>query len=463
MNSDSCSGRTSAREKLAYFCVNAGNIPVMSLLSGFLSIYYVSVIGLDLARVATMFLISRLFDAFTDPISGFFIDRLPTRKGGKFRPVLVLGVLICAVNYLLLWLGPAWAAPGAMRVKYVLAYVSFLLLGWTFDIMDIPLNSLLPVMTDDVGDRQKLAVIKNMGSSVGALAVGLIAPMAVGGGNATAGQYRVLVLGVVSAVLLLSLFGVSGIRERVRAGARGRRGYGVKNLLGFLTVGPALVFFLVDMLVCMSNYMNATSYPYFFRYIVGDGTRQAALSTWAYAGTALAYLAIFAGAQKKLGNRLLCAIGLFVNGACFAARYFAADRPALFTLLTVLGTAGTFSQIVKYSIQADNTNYVEYVTGLHGEGGIASLSSFISKAGQAIGGALPGYVLASTGFVAEQGVRTDAQARAIIGCASWIPGLILILAGALMLFFYKLSPEKLQEVNRSVHEKHEREKDMNSL
>lgn len=454
MNTSSVSGRTQGREKLAYFCVNAGNIPVMSLLSGFLSICYVSVVGLELEKVATMFLVSRLFDAFTDPVSGFLIDKLPARRGGKFRPVLVLGVLVCMLNYVLVWFGPTWADAGALRLKYVIAYASFLLLGWTFDIMDIPLNCLLPVMTDDVEDRRKLAVIKNMGVSVGALAVGLIAPLVVGGENADAGNYRALVLGVMAAVLLLSLAGVAGIRERV---CTSRKGYRVKDLLGFLRVGPVLVFFLVDMLVCMAAYVNTTSFPYFFKYVVGDGTRQASVSTWAYAGTALVYLAIFLGAQKKLGNRVLCAIGLFVNGACFAGRFFAAGNLVIFTLLTVLGTAGTFSTVVKYSIQADNTNYVEYVTGLHGEGGIASLSSFISKAGQAIGGALPGYILAAAGFSAEHGVQSAAQERAITGCVSWVPGLILVLAGCLMLFGYKLSPGKLAKVNETIRRKHENE------
>lgn len=454
MDTSSVSGRMQEREKLAYFCINAGNIPVMSLLSGFLSIYYVSVVGLELEKVATMFLAARLFDAFTDPFSGFLIDKLPARRCGKFRPVLVLGVLVCMLNYVFVWLGPTWADAEAMRLKYVIAYTSFLLLGWTFDIMDIPLNSLLPVMTDDVEERRKLAVIKNMGVSAGALAVGLIAPLVVGSENAGLGDYRALVLGVMTSVLVLSLAGVAGIRERVHIS---RKGYRVKDLLGFLKVGPALVFFLVDMLVCMAAYVNTTSFPYFFKYVVGDGTRQTAVSAWAYAGTVMVYLAIFLGAQKKLGNRVLCAIGLFINGACFAGRFFAAHNLVLFTLLTVLGTAGTFSTVVKYSIQADNTNYVEYVTGLHGEGGIASLSSFISKAGQAIGGALPGYILAAAGFAAEHGVQSAAEERIIAGCVSWIPGLILALAGCLMLFGYKLSPEKLTEVNEAIRRKHENE------
>lgn len=55
------------------------------------------------------------------------------------------------------------------------------------------------------------------------------------------------------------------------------------------------------------------------------------------------------------------------------------------------------------SIQADNTTYVQYKTGKRAEAAIASFTSFITKVAQGIGGAIPGYVLAATGFVTGLG------------------------------------------------------------
>lgn len=46
--------------------------------------------------------------------------------------------------------------------KLVIAYISYILLGILFPIMDISLNSLLPVMTSDMKERQTLSAIKGL-------------------------------------------------------------------------------------------------------------------------------------------------------------------------------------------------------------------------------------------------------------------------------------------------------------
>ena len=102
-------------------------------------IYYTTVVGLDPKALATLFLISKVMDGISDPVMGFILDRFPVTKMGKFRPMLILGTIICVINYILLWFGAVWSPVG----KYVIVYVTYLLLGWTFDIMDISKNSLL--------------------------------------------------------------------------------------------------------------------------------------------------------------------------------------------------------------------------------------------------------------------------------------------------------------------------------
>ena len=128
-------------EKVSYFLANIGNIPLMTLLSTFFLIFYTDVVGLNAGALATLFLISKVVDGISDPLMGFFLDKFPITKMGKFRPMLMLGTVICVINYILLWFGAVWSPVG----KYAIVYITYILLGWTFDIMDISLNSLLPV------------------------------------------------------------------------------------------------------------------------------------------------------------------------------------------------------------------------------------------------------------------------------------------------------------------------------
>lgn len=101
--------------------VCAGNIPLMTLLSVYFMIYYTTVVGLDPKALATLFLISKVMDGISDPVMGFILDRFPVTKMGKFRPMLILGTIICVINYILLWFGAVWSPVG----KYVIVYVTF--------------------------------------------------------------------------------------------------------------------------------------------------------------------------------------------------------------------------------------------------------------------------------------------------------------------------------------------------
>ena len=47
------------REKLSFAMANFGNIPIMTLINGYLLIFYTNICGLSPAACATLFLIAR--------------------------------------------------------------------------------------------------------------------------------------------------------------------------------------------------------------------------------------------------------------------------------------------------------------------------------------------------------------------------------------------------------------------
>lgn len=72
------------REKLSYAAVNFGNIPIMTLINGYLLIFYTNICGLSPAACATLFLIARILGRLNDPLVGFVIDHLPEYKAWTF-------------------------------------------------------------------------------------------------------------------------------------------------------------------------------------------------------------------------------------------------------------------------------------------------------------------------------------------------------------------------------------------
>ena len=90
------------KEKAAYFTANISQQLIQGVVGTFLLLFYVDVAGLSPAAVGTLFLVSRLFDAIGDPLSGYIIDHLPKSKWGRFRHWLLIGGIVTAINFWLI-------------------------------------------------------------------------------------------------------------------------------------------------------------------------------------------------------------------------------------------------------------------------------------------------------------------------------------------------------------------------
>src|SRR5690606_34090794 len=97
--------RLSFREKAGYGIGDFGFNLYWANISAFLLLFYTDVMGLAAAAVGTMMLVTKLFDAVTDPLMGALADRTRTRWG-RFRPYLLFGALPLAFTGVLTWTVP---------------------------------------------------------------------------------------------------------------------------------------------------------------------------------------------------------------------------------------------------------------------------------------------------------------------------------------------------------------------
>ena len=378
------------REKLSFAMANFGNIPIMTLINGYLLIFYTNICGLSPAACATLFLIARFLDAINDPLVGFIIDHLPTRKMGHFRPTLILGTILCSVNFLLLWFGPMLSTSG----KLAIAYVSYILLGVLFPVMDISLNSLLPVMTEDMKERNSLSTIKGLAYVIGALVIGVAAPLILGDTSNKQG-YINLVLIMTAVIFFFSIIGTMGVKERVKP--QMENSYSVKELFKILSQKPVYITFLAVLLYSIgSNIVNAAN-TYFYTYIFEDLTLASIITLITCVAVFPATMVI--GNLGRFGKKKMYAIGLALAGLAPIIRLLdVRSIPLLIVSVLIAGIGAGFAAPLNYGIQADNTDYIEVSMGIRAEGAVASLSSFVSKCAMGIGGAIPGYLLQLAGF-----------------------------------------------------------------
>ena len=429
-------------EKLSFLLANVGNFPIMTLISAYLVIFYTDIVGLNPAAIATLFILTRVFDGLNDPIMGFIIDHLPPTKMGRFRPYLLIGSIVCSLNFLMLWFGPMLAS----TFKLGIAYISYLLIGITFDLMDIPLNSLIPAMTDDMKQRGTLSTLKGLSLSIAGALIILPAPIIIANAPSPKQGYVTVILLGTLIVVLLSIIGAIGVKERVQPAAQEK--YKFKDIFRILGTSPVLITFLALLFYGMSGAAASNMQVYFATYILGDVT----MITWQQFGMALMLptLLLSGWFTQKFGKRVIFTAGLVLNGIAPLLRLFDVHNIPLLLISTgVAGIGLGFIMSLMYGVQADNVDYVEWKKGFRAEGQLASVNSFVVKASSGIGAAIPGYILAATGYVANQ-TQTAQASQGIIFATILLPGILMIMAGIVFFVGYRLSNREMIAINEEL-------------
>ena len=436
--------RVSIREKLGLFMVCAGNIPLMTLLSSYFLIFYTTVVGLDPKALATLFLISKVVDALSDPVMGYLLDKFPVTRMGKFRPMLLLGTVICVINYILLWFGAVWSPVG----KYVIVYITYLLLGWTFDIMDISKNSLIPVMTTENKERNNLSLASALGNLVGGAVIGVAGPIIVAEGKLQ--NYYLLIFGSMAMTLILSIIGAFWVKERVAFDGSSEEKYTLREMLSFLRFKPVWSVFLTILIAGVSSQVAAGANAYFYTYIMGDMTLMSGI-TVAMMVASLAGVVAGPMLASRFGKKNVFFVGMVVSLAATALRLIdITSLPLIYISSVAGGIGGGFISPLSAGLQADNTTFVQLKTGKRAEAAIASLTSLITKIAQGIGGAIPGYVLAAYGFVTGAATQPESIHGGIILCTITMPIIFCAVGSAIFFTQYTLGKREVDEMANQI-------------
>ena len=110
---------------LIYAAPTAG-VGFMMIFTGFyLMKFSTDVLGISPAIMGLIFLISRVWDAISDPVAGTLSDRTRSRLGRR-RPWLLAGALPVGIIFALMWAPPAGSDPVVWTGGWVRRSFSFI-------------------------------------------------------------------------------------------------------------------------------------------------------------------------------------------------------------------------------------------------------------------------------------------------------------------------------------------------
>lgn len=425
---------------------------IYTTISTYLLFFYTNVYGLPAVDAATMFLIVRLIDAINDPIVGTFIDKHTTRFG-KYRGYLLYMGLPLAVMAILCFYVPDFSQLG----KLIYAYVTYVGLSIIYTTVNIPYGSLNAAMTRNNKELVSMSSIRMFLANLGSLAVSFGVPVCVklfssgyysGDASKTGWFLTMIVYGVVGALVLVFCFSQS--TEHIKMSADTEATVSVGDLFHQLKINGPLrvlaIFFIITFgLMSVVNSVGA----YYMTY----NAHNAGLMQWYnLLGTLPAFITvpITPWLNRKLGTQVLMQGSLIIIIIGFLIMFLvpATDIFWTFTGRTIEAAGVTLSTGFQWALVPQVITYGEWKTGKRENGIINAIVGFFFKFGMALGGVIPGYVLAAYGFVANH----QQTARSLFGIrmtTTIIPIIVTIFA-MVVFAFYKLTDEKIEKMNNEI-------------
>ncbi len=442
----------------------------------FLMIFYTDVFGIDVKVAAFMFLITRLWDMFTDPMMGMIADRTNPRWG-KFRPYLLWMALPFGVLSFAMFITPDWS----QNMKNVYAYVSYILATMAYTAINIPYSSMMAVITPNTKERTALSQYRFFFAFLGQLLITTFTlPLAKFFGNnpshpgfdpelgysqALGYQMTMGLFGALSVVLLLITFLTT--RERVAPPKEQKTSF-LEDLKNVSKNRPWLIIFIACIFWLIHNMIRNGMVAYFFNYVNGEGSKVLGSFTIGFFNLdfdqtttflTIVTFGMIAGvllctpAKKRFDRKyilIFITVGLAVVNALFY--WLPQDNFILLCIINIIWSilAGALP-VFLFAMFADVADFHEWKFKQRATGLVTAGIMFAIKLGVAIGGFLGLYILGKYGY--EKGVEITPE---IVGgikfLFSVIPAFFILICGVL-LFFYPIDEKLLEKIELDLNER----------
>ena len=456
-------------EKIGYGLGDFASSMFWKIFSYYLPIFYSDVFGLKPVHAATLLLITKLYDAVSDPVMGIIADRTDT-KWGKYRPYLLWMAIPFAVIGIL-----SFYVPGASYgFKHVYAYVMYILMMTAYTAVNVPYGAMLGVMTDDSREKSVFSSFRMFFAYIGSfIAMGIFwvfEKSIIGKENASGKIIKgvgdadpmswTIVVAIVAALCAVLFFGCFLLtRERVKVEKKESAGSSSirKDLRALATNGPwwLLLGAAIGQLLC--NSIRGGAAAYYFANIMDTSiflTCAIYLTIGEIAQMVGVTLAV--PLSEKIGKRntFITALAVVIVFSCaiwFVPVHSAAGVWVLLALQILVSLSFGISAPLTWSMFADVADYSELRHGEASTGLIFSSSSMAQKFGGALGGFLLLALLGAFGYDKGLDVQAPQTLGAIKAMMSFIPAIGAAI-GIVFLCFYPLTTARMKDIQAKLAE-----------
>ena len=430
--------RVKTTHLLAYSSINIGSAIFESPMPMIIIAFYAQHTAVALASLGTILLLSKIFDAISDPLTGYLSDLTKSRLGKRKPWILAGGILGAPAVYLLF--SPPESAGGLYFFLAINAYYLFRTLIF------VPQTAWGTELSRDYNERTRIASYNNI-ILLASQAFLMMLPVLVSSpilplfDSAEFSPQMMSFLGAAAAIalpgfVLLAVFfapvgkHVSVKKEKTASFAEIFNAFKKNKPMWFYIIAEiislvGLSVFMGVAFIAMESYLKIGDKLPFFLMTV----------------TIVQVISIPAWEKiiERFGKHQVLAAALVIQAAIYPLIFFLEPGPDVFYPFLILGAVAALFQtpgpIASSAILGDIIDYDILKSGTNRAGTYFSIYSLIMKGGAALGGSLGLFLLAAFNYDAKGGVNTADSEFGLLFTMTIVPFLFLVSSGVMFWFF----------------------------
>lgn len=410
------------------------------------------VAGLHVGAVGILNTLLIIWDAINDPIIGGIADHTNTKRWGKYRPHMIMGILLWAVIMVMLFTVPDLPETG-MWIYYI---VALLLYSVFYTQFTVPWQALNSAMTRDPQERNLMLTCRQYGGFIAGAVVGVITiPIVQKSADPRTGW--LISVGIVCVTMIITGLCAANGAKRVDYynSLPTPEKIHFKSQIGLVIHNRAVICAALLLgAVTLVNTMSSALSLYYLRCVVENMGLKAVFSLVSL-GISLVVIPMMPAMLRKFGKIKTVFIGMFVillqSIWLLVRREFATDLEVIG--MGFVGSLGfVFANVAVLAMIPDCTDYTEWKFGTAQAGFINATITFMKKFCSSFSTMIVGVALASVGYSASE---TSQEVIDMIVNLKIAYPIVLMIVTVILVKLYPITPAFAKTMRAELKERRE--------
>ncbi|MBQ6999647.1 MAG: MFS transporter [Oscillospiraceae bacterium] len=388
---------TTRKERISYWTYFVGQNIYYNITAAFISTY-LAMQGINLAKVAVVLLIVKVWDAINDPIFGFIFDKVKFKNGQKSLPWLRIATALIPVVTIILFSIPSALSETGKLIWFGAAYV---LWDTVYTLTDVPAYAMLNTMTDNLQERNTLLSINRVFSGGGVLIYGVVLPLLISEQVGMSATMAVAILSIFSALTMVPLN--IHCKERNYKPEQEDENFSPRQMFAYLKSNKYLLIYYggymaTDALKTFNAVLLFASF-----YLFGNSLFSIVLNILNMVPGVFAAMLMPTILKRfdKFKTLFWCNIVCVVMG--LVIYFLGYDNQGLFLTLTVIRTIPmSVVGILAFMFTPDCAEYGQYKSGISAKGITFAIQTFSVKITGAVSSSLALFLLGLFGWISVE-------------------------------------------------------------